>query len=434
MLHYRYYPTLALSLMLMVALLGLLPQQAAAHATTDVAPYTPLSIEKSVEFDATTMTGSYHITVTHEDSCKSAPGKSAGGCCYGAASKLSGGCTIDDIVVGEMTNETLIVTGTATTQGTYSEETGIWNVGDLEEGESASLWIDFTVVEQGRYFNEACILDYDYDYGYAADATAKAGTILICAYAEFIVSDRSVPDFVPEQSPGGITERGPRFAADLKASKDVAVDGTTATYTIMIENLGPQSTAKVQATDHLPDCLTFESSSANRGEYDADTWIWDIGALKVGEKVTLTIVTTITDACSGTVTNTVSVSRSSLPDPGDFFNLFDEANSAANNSASAMFDAGSGRVLNGEVFELGNNYPNPFNPTTIVPFTMTEAAHVSIKAYDLLGREVKVLVDGRMSAGAHEVVFEASTLPTGVYLIRMEAAGTVQIQRVTLMK
>ena len=70
----------------------------------------------------------------------------------------------------------------------------------------------------------------------------------------------------------------------------------------------------------------------------------------------------------------------------------------------------------------------------MVPFRLTEAAHVSLKVYDLLGREVAVLVDGRLPAGEHEAVFEASALPTGVYLIRMEAAGIVQTHRVTLMK
>ena len=60
--------------------------------------------------------------------------------------------------------------------------------------------------------------------------------------------------------------------------------------------------------------------------------------------------------------------------------------------------------------------------------------HVSIRVYDMLGREVETLVDRAMAAGVHEVTFEASQLPTGMYLIRMEAAGTVQIQRVTLMK
>jgi hypothetical protein len=72
--------------------------------------------------------------------------------------------------------------------------------------------------------------------------------------------------------------------------------------------------------------------------------------------------------------------------------------------------------------------------TKIVPFSLTEAAHVSIRVYDLLGREVSVLVDGQLSAGMHEVVFEANNLSTGVYLIRMEAAGRVQIQQLTLMK
>ncbi len=87
-----------------------------------------------------------------------------------------------------------------------------------------------------------------------------------------------------------------------------------------------------------------------------------------------------------------------------------------------------------EAFELSDNYPNPFNPTTLVPFSLAEASHVSIRVYDMLGREVETLIDRSMAAGAHQVTFEAHTLPTGVYLIRMEAAGTVQIQRVTLMK
>jgi len=106
-----------------------------------------------------------------------------------------------------------------------------------------------------------------------------------------------------------------------------------------------------------------------------------------------------------------------------------------NNHDEASFEVtAAGRVLDGTRFELGHSYPNPFNPTTLVPFSLAEATHVSIRVYDMLGREVETLVDRGMAAGVHEVTFEAHTLPTGVYLIRMEAAGTVQIQRVTLMK
>ena len=56
------------------------------------------------------------------------------------------------------------------------------------------------------------------------------------------------------------------------------------------------------------------------------------------------------------------------------------------------------------------------------------------KVYDLLGRTVATLVEGSLSAGVHEAVFEASALPTGMYLVRMEAGGIVQMQRITLMK
>ena len=131
------------------------------------------------------------------------------------------------------------------------------------------------------------------------------------------------------------------------------------------------------------------------------------------------------------------ITASSLPDPSNAFNQFGTPSpTLLNNHAEASFEvtAANARVLDGTRFELGHSYPNPFNPTTLVPFSLAEATHVSIRVYDMLGREVSVLVDRGMAAGAHEVVFEANTLPTGIYLIRMEAAGTVHIQRVTLMK
>ena len=83
---------------------------------------------------------------------------------------------------------------------------------------------------------------------------------------------------------------------------------------------------------------------------------------------------------------------------------------------------------------LGTNYPNPFNPTTVIPFNLADASLVTIKVYDLLGRTVATLVDGSLPAGVHEVRFEASHLPTGMYIVRMEAGSIVKTQRITLMK
>ena len=339
----------------------------------------------------------------------------------------NGGSTATNVRVAEFLPDFTTIEFADPDQGTYDEDTDIWDVGSLGEGDVASLILGVSVTEQGEYENFAFVVADQRDDD-ESDNEAE------CTY---VVADRGTPDFVPEQSPGGVTDRGNRFAADLAVSKDVEVDGSSAIYTIMVENFGPQSTSKVRVTESMPDCLEFDGLDVERGSYDPDTGFWDVGAVKVGEKVTLEITATITDACTGTVTNTVSISRSSLPEPSTPFLLpFGSGTNprAENNHAEASFDAGSGRVLDGEVFVLGRNYPNPFNPTTVVPFSVAEASHVSLRVYDLLGREVKVLVDGRLSAGVHEVTFEASTLPTGVYLIRMEAAGFVQIQRVTLMK
>ena len=84
--------------------------------------------------------------------------------------------------------------------------------------------------------------------------------------------------------------------------------------------------------------------------------------------------------------------------------------------------------------ELYQNYPNPFNPVTVISYKLPVNSAVSLKVFDLLGREVTVLVDGRMSAGNHEVTFDASGLSSGMYFYRLEANGAVLTKRLTLIK
>ena len=69
---------------------------------------------------------------------------------------------------------------------------------------------------------------------------------------------------------------------------------------------------------------------------------------------------------------------------------------------------------------LEANYPNPFNPSTTIRFGLPESAQVRLVVYDVLGRQISVLVDGTKEAGMHEVVFDASDLPSGMYLYRLE--------------
>lgn len=70
-------------------------------------------------------------------------------------------------------------------------------------------------------------------------------------------------------------------------------------------------------------------------------------------------------------------------------------------------------------FSLDGNYPNPFNPQTTITFSVAEIAHVRLAVYDMLGRELQVLVDGTMEAGQYTATFEASDLPSGTYLYRL---------------
>jgi uncharacterized protein (DUF1501 family) len=82
---------------------------------------------------------------------------------------------------------------------------------------------------------------------------------------------------------------------------------------------------------------------------------------------------------------------------------------------------------------LRPNYPNPFNPSTTVPF-VTDGGAVTIKVYDELGREVRVLAEGAVPSGYHEVRFDAGDLPAGVYYCRFESASMRSTQKFLLVK
>ncbi len=85
-------------------------------------------------------------------------------------------------------------------------------------------------------------------------------------------------------------------------------------------------------------------------------------------------------------------------------------------------------------YALEQNYPNPFNPSTNINYSLQEAGHVTLKVYDMTGREIATLVNGRVNAGAHTVTFNASNLSSGVYIYALEANGVRLTNRMTLIK
>jgi beta-galactosidase len=85
-------------------------------------------------------------------------------------------------------------------------------------------------------------------------------------------------------------------------------------------------------------------------------------------------------------------------------------------------------------FWLEQNYPNPFNPTTTIAYQLPAALDVRLVVYDLLGREVAVLVDERKPAGSYESTFDARELASGVYLYRLTAGSAVETKKMAVLK
>lgn len=83
---------------------------------------------------------------------------------------------------------------------------------------------------------------------------------------------------------------------------------------------------------------------------------------------------------------------------------------------------------------LDQNYPNPFNASTTITFTLPDARSVTLTVYDLLGREVQILVNGETIEGSHNVTFDGTDFPSGIYFYRIEAGDFIDTKILTLLK
>jgi hypothetical protein len=85
-------------------------------------------------------------------------------------------------------------------------------------------------------------------------------------------------------------------------------------------------------------------------------------------------------------------------------------------------------------FSLSQNYPNPFNPTTKIQYQLPTGSNVKVVVYDVLGKEVSVLVNEYQNAGSYTTNFNASNLASGIYFCRMEAGNFVKVNKMILLK
>lgn len=85
-------------------------------------------------------------------------------------------------------------------------------------------------------------------------------------------------------------------------------------------------------------------------------------------------------------------------------------------------------------FDLAQNFPNPFNPTTTINYAIPQASNVTLKVYNMLGQEVKTLINRFMEAGDHSIKFDAKDLNSGLYFYKLEAGSFNMVKKMTLLK
>ena len=85
-------------------------------------------------------------------------------------------------------------------------------------------------------------------------------------------------------------------------------------------------------------------------------------------------------------------------------------------------------------FELSNNYPNPFNPSTTISYSIPKQNNVTLKVFDVLGSEVATLINKEQTQGNYEVEFDGADLTSGIYFYRLRAGDFVETKKMILLK
>jgi hypothetical protein len=86
------------------------------------------------------------------------------------------------------------------------------------------------------------------------------------------------------------------------------------------------------------------------------------------------------------------------------------------------------------IFSLTQNYPNPFNPSTTISFDLPSKSFVSLKVFDLLGKEVAIIVSKELLAGSYSEKWDASTMSSGIYFYRMQAGSFTETKKLVLLR
>jgi len=198
-----------------------------------------------------------------------------------------------NVQVSDVLPAGLLYQSHSTTQGTYAA--GLWSVGDLTDGASATLTI-------------------------TAQVTAT-GPITITNTASIPAINQPDPNLADNSDSASIyVGPAPPSQADLGVFKYVdnhlPYEGSTITFTVVVQNTGPVTATNIRIADQLPTAVTYQSHSATTGIYTSGTGIWAIPSLANGASATLTLVATVNAGTAGSATpNVASVAALDQIDP-----------------------------------------------------------------------------------------------------------------------
>jgi len=236
----------------------------------------------------------------------------------------AGPSTANNVLLTDILSGRLSFVSASTTVGTYSNSTGVWSVGSLQNGASATLTIVATIgggTHGQQIANTASVTANENDPN-TGNNTATVNVVV-----------NGTPSCSANCGGGGGGGGGSN-SANLGVTKTVnktnALPGETVIYTINVVNYGPNSTTDVVVNDVLPSTLNFVSASATTGAYNNLTGVWNIGSMANGASAGLTITTTVkAGTIPQTITNNASVTGS----------VNDQDNS--NNNSSVSFNSGN---------------------------------------------------------------------------------------------
>lgn len=300
-------------------------------------------------------------------------------------------------------------------------------------------------------YDEASVLLYGWDVGFPTIPTAKFD--LVVDPIAGVNPVMGVGRYKIEAIEGGTVQAvfymdwttsdyGP--SPDVWFIYDIAntqiIDGTTQTVWDLVSGI-----------DHITSGLELYTSISNRRTHPYVSWIPYQSAVNgyfIHKKLTVTGGATSTSQHYSTTTNWTDLDFT-LGNPmfsDDEVEYWISADlSGGNQSLSGNHVNGSGTsfiqwkkvanvVENPASFMLEQNFPNPFNPKTIIRYSIPEDDHVKICVYDLYGRKVKSLVNQTMSAGHHQVEFSAQNVPSGEYIYTIKSGAFSGVKKMILVK